>query len=390
MKKTMFFLSTSLHHKKFRDRLAAAIDADYHVVVIAYNKGHIQSNELNNLLSEAEIFLVGSPPNSNIIMRLLQWPKVIFAILNARRKFGVPDVLLVNSAEYLVLGTIFLNSVLRKIYDLADINPLQYGDSLFSKIFRQIESFFLGNCWEVVVTSPWFYWEYINAVLCVKPQCTLIENKLIGKRNLPKSSANKYLDSKNGITIGWTGILRCNRSFELLLRLCELNPHVIKLHLIGVVDYLRPELCTKASAMNNVQFMGIYNEEEIDAKFEGVDYLWGCDFSDGLNSKLLLPNRLYQGIFYAKPIIAEMGTATGKVVDYLKVGVVITDFSSDELIKKLLNISSDQYSEYIENCTLLRDKVVRKNEWSDYLEGRGEYRCGRLTSDETVSVVLHD
>lgn len=388
MTKTLFFLTSTVKHKKYFDRIAAAIDAGYVVVVLGFDR----ANEHNSAgrIDERRVhyLLVRVPSQFTLVGRLFLLSKLIGKIIYARFHYGQPDVVLVNAADFLVVATVFFNYAARKIYDLADINPVQYGSSLVSIAFRKLESIALKYGWEVVVTSPWFYWVYLAGILKSTQRCYLIENKLVGERRLAIPVRRlSYISGE--YTVGWSGLLRCNRSFDVLLALCERGEKNVGLNLIGDVSNLDPALIVKAKSLRNVEFSGAYLENEIGNKLVNTDFLWACDLSDGLNSELLLPNRLYQGVFYGKPLIAEEGTATAKVVKHFDIGVILQKCTNENLARQLKDVSQEQYDCWVSNCTHLRERSLRGAEWRNFLVDV-ECEVVRLPHTEVISVVFHD
>jgi succinoglycan biosynthesis protein ExoL len=388
MKNYLIYITCTVAHKKFRDRLDAALRAGYDVLVIGYCRGCKIERSCIDSTSGVTYFLVDTPKKMGIYSRLGLLLKLIGSIIVVRIKYGRPRVILVNTAELLLLSFVLFFDKARRIYDLADIHPVQYGDGIFSKCFRLVEARILkSRKWETVVTSPWFCWGYLRPILHSDTSCYLIENKLIGRDRVSTPSFPIEIASESSLCIGWTGLLRCGESFDLLLDLCMRNKR-INLDLIGVVDELNSERLALARSLGNVRMLGEYVEEELVKKLADVHFLWACDFSDGLNSRLLLPNRLYQGIFYGKPLIAEAGTATGWVVEYYGIGIVLEEFSVRNLSVCLGDISQDEYDYWRGNCISLRDKVVRGEEWRNFLHTSDKLDSKKIGDAVDVSLVL--
>jgi hypothetical protein len=96
-----------------------------------------------------------------------------------------------------------------------------------------------------------------------------------------------------------------------------------------------------------------------------VDYVWAADFDDGLNSKLLLPNRLYQAIAGKRPVIAFSDSATGKVTAHFGIGPLIDIASAAEVNDKISLVDQRLYLAYCDAELNLRERMVRKNEFID-------------------------
>jgi len=386
MSKT-FFLTSTVYHKKFRDRLDAAIESSSIVVVIGFDrKDELRTGERRS--TKVCYSLVSTPAKVSLLRRIHLLILLIYRIIIARLWYGRPDTVLANSADLMILASIFFHSANRRVYDLADINPIQYGSSPFSRAFRQLESSLLKRRWEIVVTSPWFYWEYIRPVLKLNSACYLIENKLIGRRKALKPHY-RLIKNRGKFVIGWSGLLRCNRSFEILLDLCESHNDNIELIIIGDTTKIRLDLINKARLLCNVQISGPYIEEEIGDRLADIDLLWACDLSDGINSQCLLPNRLYQAVFYGKPLISQADSAIAKVVGHFGLGLILQECTAKSLASQLLDITQMQYDSWLSNCIPLREKTLRGGEWKNFLTNSVNSISRRIPHNEDVAVVFH-
>ncbi|MGA2565079.1 MAG: hypothetical protein ABSF96_16145, partial [Steroidobacteraceae bacterium] len=84
----------------------------------------------------------------------------------------------------------------------------------------------------LVVSSPWFYWEYFEKWLRIPTLALLIENKV---RSIPLKQRNRhYLTRK----IAWNGLLRCQTSAIVLLECLAAAPKSLHLSLHGSMERL--------------------------------------------------------------------------------------------------------------------------------------------------------
>jgi succinoglycan biosynthesis protein ExoL len=102
---------------------------------------------------------------------------------------------------------------------------------------------------------------------------------------------------------------------DLLLNLARTFPDKVEIVMHGMPALTEiPDFEQKARSLPNVRFHGRYKAPEDLARIYGeVDVVWAGDFMEaGANSVWLLPNRLYEGGYYAVPPIAPAGTQTAK------------------------------------------------------------------------------
>ena len=361
----ILFFSNSIGHRKVQDRILSAKKSGFSIELICYNKGHDDSIKEFIKNSVDNVYFVGSPTNSNLTSRFKSWIKSYFIVKKIIQNKSSPDILIANTVEWLIFSLLFKNLNTRFVYDLADLHKLQYS-RITTRIFCFFEKIAFERNYEVVVTSPWFYWNYLLNHSKIDTKCFLIENKITLNefQSLNNSSAASIENKK--IIIAWTGILRCNSSLNLLINLCEKYPGKFNVWLIGIIDQLDANLFKKATENQDFMLKGKYQDDELGSLIRGAHFMWSCDFDDGLNSKLLIPNRMYQAIAANLPQIGFNNTATGTTIETHKIGILLQDKCIDELHDALTCINDTRYQLIRENCTKIKNKIQRGDEWSEF------------------------
>jgi succinoglycan biosynthesis protein ExoL len=143
-------------------------------------------------------------------------------------------------------------------------------------------------------------------------------------------------------------LLRCTDSIDVLGSL-GLKDGRFKFILAGLTSHLDQERLKVFLEEKFVVNKGVYKPSDLPGLYRDVDLCWCCDWSLGENSRLLLPNRLYQGIKALKPIIANENTWLAKVVSFYEIGIVIPD-DVDGAVDVLAKISDVDYFRWKENC----------------------------------------
>jgi succinoglycan biosynthesis protein ExoL len=181
---------------------------------------------------------------------------------------------------------------------------------------RATERALLADTSLVVVSSPAFVREYFAKRQPGMARTLLIENRLpwgfeYGARPAPAARSGP-------IRVGWFGNLRCRRSLDLLLALAERLPERIAVSLRGTPARAEiPDFAERLAGRANVSFGGRYRwPDDLASIYGEVDVVWAGDFHDpGANSKWLLPNRLYEGGYYAAPPLAPTDSETGRWIE---------------------------------------------------------------------------
>jgi succinoglycan biosynthesis protein ExoL len=211
------------------------------------------------------------------------------------------------------------------IYESLDIHRLLTRDDLIGFVFRRLEGALLKRSRRLVVSSQGFLENYFEKRHAGQYTATLIENRLAAGGDYgprPVRDASRPTAALK-LRIGWFGVLRCRRSMDLLLDVARRFPDKVEIVMHGMPALTEiPDFEDKAKSLPNVRFHGRYKAPEDLARIYGdVDVVWAGDFMEaGANSVWLLPNRLYEGGYYAVPPIAPAGTQTAQWAMARKVG----------------------------------------------------------------------
>ncbi len=216
------------------------------------------------------------------------------------------------------------------IYEALDVHRLLTRKDLIGLALRRIEGALLRKTKRLVVSSPGFLENYYEVRHRGQYRPYLIENRLAaGAEYGPRPKRDDTLSKPTEpLRIGWVGRLRCARSLGLLTELArQLGPQVrIVMHGIASPEEV-PDFDQQIQGLENVEFQGRYRAPEDLARiYGGLDLVWAGDFMEaGYNSVWLLPNRIYEGGYYAVPSIAPEGTQTAKWINARAAGFTVSE-----------------------------------------------------------------
>jgi succinoglycan biosynthesis protein ExoL len=215
------------------------------------------------------------------------------------------------------------------IYESLDVHRLLTRKDVIGLMLRRAEGFLLKRTKRLVVSSPGFLKNYFEVRHRGQYKAGLVENRLAaGAEYGPRPARDAQLRPASELRIGWVGVLRCRRSLGLLVDLArKLGPQVrIILHGIPALTEI-PDFHERIQSIPNIEFHGRYKAPEDLSRIYGeLDVVWAGDFMEaGYNSVWLLPNRLYEGGYYAVPAIAPEGTQTAKWINSRGAGFTIAE-----------------------------------------------------------------
>lgn len=225
------------------------------------------------------------------------------------------------------------------IYELHDIRDLVLSESAAGRLFRLVERWNLRGVSMLVVTSP-HYLENCYRHLIVRTTATcVLENKLASSRfpvDLRPRVSSLDLIVSRPIRIGFFGALRCKVAWALLRDLAVRGNGQFVVVVRGSID-LMPDLPREAMATPNVEYLGDYADpQDIEEVYANVDVVWTAGFHAKASYRWARSCRYYFAGYFNKPMIAEVSTEEGALVQASRIGMAVSLARPDEAIEALL------------------------------------------------------
>ncbi|HEX5007179.1 MAG TPA: hypothetical protein VFV70_08715 [Hyphomonadaceae bacterium] len=214
------------------------------------------------------------------------------------------------------------------IYESLDVHRLLTRNDMIGLAFRRMEGWLLARSSRLIVSSPAFLQNHFDVHYPGRFQARLIENRLASGANYGPRPAHGAAQSNGPLRIGWVGVLRCWRSFGLLLDLARKLGDSVEIVMHGMPALTEiPDFHHRIQGLANVRFHGRYRApEDLAGIYAGLDVVWAGDFMEaGFNSVWLLPNRLYEGGYYGVPPIAPAGTQTAQWIEERGAGFTLEE-----------------------------------------------------------------
>jgi putative colanic acid biosynthesis acetyltransferase WcaF len=219
-----------------------------------------------------------------------------------------------------------------------------------------------------------------EAMLCVGTPCRPVRQR--GGTKLEARAANRN-------RIAWNGLLRCQISASVLLDCLIQSPGSIYLTLHGTLDRLG-EFGRALISQADCLYTGAYDPAHLNLLLAESRFVWAIDYSEGENSKWLLPYRLYSAIAAGVPVIAAEGTATGAVVRRYNLGIILQECTARGIIDALDRCDAATYESYLHTVLQMQQRALRDDEWAVvFADPDGWDRLNLLPSDPDVGIVLN-
>ncbi|MEJ2459124.1 MAG: glycosyltransferase [Novosphingobium sp.] len=272
------------------------------------------------------------------ILRHAVWPGRL------RKLTKGADVILARNLETLVLAARVRRKEQRLVYECLDIHRLLLGSGAPSRLLHRLEDWALRDVDLVVVSAPAFRDKYFRQHIGYEGDILLVEN-LVPQ---PPEGMPAIIDPQPPLpwVIGWFGMLRCRKGFEMLKAIAANSGGRIEVLIAGRPSPdVFPDFPGEVNEAPGVRFEGAYTAEDLPGLFGRIHFIWAVDyFEEGLNSVWLLPNRLYESIAHGAVPIALESVATGEWLKAQDAGLLMNDPEA-ELPERVLQMTPEQYRE---------------------------------------------
>ena len=323
----ILFLNSSINFSRYAKRINLLSRNGISGKIIAFERDDYKGVEF-----PGEIVSLGKLIPGNYLNRLLQFLKVSLLIRKEIRSIPVVYAFGLDMAFLLRLSSIGLIIKPKLIYEIADIREILIQKSILGKIGRFIERWILKKTQLLIVTSKAYIDEYYKKILGgFNTNFMVIENKLdshmlnkiigIDKNEIQISRIRDV--QIDVLKIGYFGRLRCNRSWEVLKYIAEKSNGGIEIVARGVnvcIDNFENDV----NNIPNIKFLGEFRSpDDLREIYNDIDLVWAAHFHAQTNLKWARVCRFYEACYFKKPLISQIGTEDGRIVEKLGLGVCI-------------------------------------------------------------------
>ena len=343
---------------------------------------------------------LGRTYDSRLVQRALK-------VLQRRMSLGVEpsvvrdaDILLARNLEMLAIAGAAQRRHAPKatlVYECLDLHRLLLSASPVGRILRALERSLMRRARLLIVSSPAFISRHYAPKQGVgstwNRPVLIVENKVLALGASHENAvANIQPPPGPPWRIGWFGMIRCQRSLDILCKLTSRFPGLVEAVIRGRPARVAFRNFDEQIAQSpGVFFGGAYRPAELSELYGGVHFNWAIDyFEEGANSALLLPNRIYEGGLHGAVPIALARTETGRWLKQRGIGTLF-DSPGNELGCFLEHLTSSAYARLRQavRSQPRRGFVADRTDCDSLvsalaLAARGEAAPDRVTSDVDV------
>ena len=320
--KTIIFIADRLSQPRIIKRILSIYSAGFKVKVFGYDRIGYQCNSLP---AEIEINSLGElKDGSGYLQKIKQIKKDVNKILEREGK---------NDKLYYSFGfisTYFLNRLSAKyIYEQSDILYGYRNFNLIRPFLKIIDKKLISNSVLTIMTSGGFKDFFFGQ--------TKIKNIIIQPNKLNKTFLNNprpplSIPNVNHLRFGFIGAVRYK---ETILRFAKIIGKFFpqhEFHFYGNSRFL-PEFQKETIYFKNVIYHGEFrNPEDLLNIYNKIDIVVACYETTSLNERVAEPNKMYEAIYFQKPIIVSKDSFVEKQIKKYKCGFSIDAHSDKEII----------------------------------------------------------
>lgn len=230
------------------------------------------------------------------------------------------------------------------IYEQSDLSQAYIKNAIIRNTLNIIDRHIIKHSAITVFTSAGFaHFHFPNNI---PDNIIIIPNKLD-----PKITSFPYspqpIDFQH-IRFSYIGVIRHQATYNFAKVITQHFPQH-EIHLYGII---RPEW--GHDILNNKPdnlfiHTTFTNPDDLPEIYQNTDILLSPSDNNNLNGIYSETNKLYEGIYFRKPIIANTGTHTAQIIKQQGIGYEL-DFNSQEAIRQFIsNITPDQIQNIITN-----------------------------------------
>ncbi len=282
---------------------------------------------------------------------------LVRAFFKIRKRIKYTDVVYTFGLDLLGIGwlsRVCQNKYPKIVYEVGDIRDVLLGRGLFAKCLRWLERFLLKRIDLLVVTSEAYvkgYYAEIQGLHTIKYH--IIENKMDGN-GISRCVDQRKNEKTNVIRIGYFGVIRCRRSWEILKKAVRMGKGGIRLYVRGIAMGIE-NFDREADATPYVTYDGSYVcPDDLVDMYRHIDVSWVAHHHGKSNLLWSRGNRFYEACFFNKPMIAQYETEDAKIVSELEIGLCIDLNDVDGTIDRILRITKsdiEQWEKKLDNVT---------------------------------------
>ena len=359
----VLFLFQTAEHVRFCKRVELLMHKGITAEVLAFERQAYPGKSINCKYSS-----LGVIKHQNYCKRIIPF---ISALKKIRAGAKNNDLVYAFGLDMLLLGWIVTLGISKGlVYEVGDIREVLLGQGLKHKFFRLLERFLLNRTSLLVITSKAYLDEYYYKIQGLsRINHIVIENKLDRNWLINLAPKEKETEGSSGLIIGYFGVLRCMRSWEILKTAAEKSGGVFQVYLRGISRDINLQVEANHEL---VTYAGPYlAPDDLPAIYGKVNLVWACYPYQGNkagNWQWAKTVRFYESCYFKKPLIVQAGTEDSKLVEKYDLGLIVDmNEGVEKVVHQVLAITRSDLERWKKNMDNVPPEVYLYTDEHDRL-----------------------
>jgi hypothetical protein len=317
--RTIVFFSMALSQPRCIKRVTSLRDYGFSCIVYGYDRGKY---DINDYPLNVKVYHLGILKDNEYVGKAI---KVYRDIAKVRKRYSKEKPLYYAFGIFPALYLRLLGE--RYIYEISDILYAYPKFKLFLGILRALDKRIIRGSLATVMTSGGFY-SFFNIDL---PKVFIIPNRVSPLLQRPIFQITQMETGK--LSFGFVGSLRYKTILDFADVIGESFPQYDFHFWGGLQDGpMKDAVDNLVGRYTNICYHGAFRSPaDLPIVYESFDITVSCYQVSSLNERLAEPNKLYESLFFNKPIIVSEGIYLSDRVNEMDCGFCV-NASSKELI----------------------------------------------------------
>lgn len=328
------FIMNSISDSHANKRINEFIANGHDVRVFGF-KRHNSVKYNNNAI------VIGQFPNS------LSYGKRIAIYIKALRKlfkeYSDDDCIWYYQGFDVAQFATFLNPNKIYIYEECDLVHTNIHNGIIQCLLEKIDKHIIKNAFKTILTSEGFLKFHYGDNGKAPENIVIIPNKLSSEiMDMPTMPQVPF--DKNRIRFAFVGGLRYNA----LVSIADIISRNYSNHEFHFYGFVLPNISEKDLPQRaNVFYHGAYKSpDDLPAIYSNVDVVISTYDTQRANVRYAEPNKLYESVFFRRPIVVSTNTFLAEKVTRMGIGYAVDAFNKIEvknLVKEIENTWQEKY-----------------------------------------------
>lgn len=337
--KKIVVLSPGLSLPRYIKRVKSFVSDGFEVVVYGYERGNFQN--ISGYPSGTRIVNLGPMEDARGYLR--NFKKSFQDIVPIIKHYKDEDVVY-YSFGFIQSVLLFLFSRAPYLYEISDLVYGTFRNPVLRKLLSCIDKMIIKKSRYTIMTSAGFY-DYLfpkknaNNIIIQPNKMDVLFKDVNREKKL----------IRDNIRFGFVGYIRYpNTIFRFARIIGEKYPNH-KFLFYGDSIY-RDQAIALSESYPNVSFFGKYkNPDDLQKIYDSLDVIVSCYDTTTFNEKVAEPNKLYESLFYCKPMIVSPKTFLAKRVQELECGFELDASIDSSIIYFIEHLSINKLNMMVEH-----------------------------------------